>query len=363
MKLKAAVCMALVSFIGFSAEEAKVKDLKVGTMVDLYYLYALDRGQEGSAIENRVYDRKTNDFTMNLFELNVSGSFQKVDFYADLDFGDFADQNNSEANDGDNHNIGQAYLSYKLSDELTLTAGKMYTHVGYEVAKSIENYNYSRSFAFTLAGPFWHEGVALNYENKNGLSGGLFIYDGWDNSNENNSEKTIGTQVGYSNEKFHFLFNYINGSEGADEGLKTTVYEFNTQYQLNDSVAVAFNGVVGTREEELAPLSGSSNVDKKWSSAVGYVHWKASDKWSFTPRLEVYKDESEDAGSGQYLFGADKAPTLNSLTFTATHNLSDESEVRFEYRQDDSNEKVWIDDKGDSTDSLQTISLSWLLSV
>ena len=341
-------------------------ELKIGAMLDFYYLYSPGRSQEGTNLSSRNYDRKNNDFTLNLFEINAEASLGDISFYADLDFGDFADQNQSHSGDGINHNIGQAYLTYTFSDQLSLSAGKMYTHVGYEVAKAMENWNYSRSFAFSLAGPFWHEGIALKYSHQSGFSSGLFIYDNWDSSTENNSEKTYGAQLGYVNDKFHFLFNLINGPEGSAVSRDRTVYEFNTQYALTDSVSVALNGVVGKDEKALTPATGSTNVDKEWNAWVLYVNWQATSKWSFTPRFEIFSDKTSGAASNQFIFsdmGATKANDVQSYTLTATYQTNDYSQFRFEFRNDKADEKIWTDGDGKAEDSLNTLSLSWLVKI
>lgn len=349
-----------------SEANALKPEIKFGAMLDFYYLYSPGRSQEGTNISSRNYDRKNNDFTLNLFEINAEAKVGDISFNADLDFGDFADQNQSHSGDGINHNIGQAYLTYAISDQLSLSAGKMYTHVGYEVAKAMDNWNYSRSFAFSLAGPFWHEGITLKYSHGGGFSAGLFIYDNWDSSDENNKEKTYGTQLGYSNDKFHFLFNVIKGPEGTAVGKHKAVYEFNTQYALTDTFSIALNGVQGSDEEALTPASGSTNVDKEWSSWVLYFNWQATQKWSFTPRFEIFSDNSSGAATDQYIFsgmGATKANDVKSYTLTSTYQANEYSQFRFEYRADKADEKIWTDEDGKTQEDLSTISLSWLVKI
>lgn len=342
-------------------------NFKFGAMLDLYYLYSPGRGQEGSVIPNRVYDRKNNDLTMNLFEINMQARKGNVSVYADLDFGDFADQNAAVAGDPVNHNIGQAYLTYSFSEDFSLSAGKMYTHVGYEVAKTKENWNTSRSFAFTLGGPFWHEGLALRFAPEKGVNTGFFVYDNWDSSDENNSEKTYGAQVGYNAEDFSFMFNAIRGPEGSLVGDFRSVYEFNAQYSLTETVTLAVDALKGIDQEALTPASGSSMVDKEWSSWVGYVHWQADPNWSFTARYELFRDEtSNDAAADQYIFSGAQdsgAETVNSLTFTSSYAVDESSEFRFEYRNDQADKDFWMDEDGKLQDKLTTFSLSWLVSL
>lgn len=346
-------------------EDKTAPKINLSAILDLYYLYSPARGQEGTVLDNRVYDQNTNDFTMNLFELNLSGKVGKVSFSADLDFGEFAEQNSAHNGDPENHNIGEAYLSYDITDATSLSFGKMYTHVGYEVAKAIDNWNYSRSWAFTLAGPFWHEGVSVSHSFENGLSLGGYVYDSWDATTENNANKTLGAQLGYSDDKLSFYLNYIGGNEndtGSGAGIKSVV-EFNTQYQVYDSLAIAFNALTGTNEEASAPESGSENVDTKWSAYVLYAHYKVSDSWAITPRLEIFNDDTTDAATSGYIFsgmGATKENTINSSTLTFTNYLDENSEIRLEYRQDKADEKLWTDEDAEKADSLTTIGVAWL---
>jgi hypothetical protein len=356
-------------FIPEKAVPAKVQDeltVQYGALFDFYYLYSPGRSQEGTPLSNRNYDRKHNDFTLNLFQLSIDASFQKLSVYSELDFGDFADQNQAHSSDGINHHLGQAYLSYSFTDEFSVSVGKMYTHVGYEVAKTIDNWNTSRSFSFTLGGPFWHEGIAFKYAFKNGFNTGFFIYDNWDSSNENNREKTYGLQLGYSHDSFHLLLNAVRGPESVKVGNRKSVYEFNAQYSFNKDLNFAVNAVLGQDERTLTALSGLDNVDKKWSSWVVYLDWKFLPRWSISPRFEIFSDKTKDAAADQYIFssmGATSANKLKSFTLTSSYILNKYSELRFELRRDNSDEKLWQTSKGEKKDYQDTISFSWLARI
>lgn len=345
-------------------EDIALKPLvKFGVQADAYYLYAPERGNEGVPLASRNYDRRSNDFTLNLFEIYVEGQYGNLNFYADLDFGDFADQNQPQSTDAINHNIGQAYLSYKLSDSLLLSAGKMYTHVGYELAKAIDNWNYSRSFAFSKGGPFWHEGVSLSYAGESGVVAGLYVYDNWDSSSENNKEKTYGAKLGFDTDRFNVYFNVISGAEGGELNRRRSVYELNSQYTISDSVTVAVNGLIGVDEKSLTPATGSENVDKQWNAQVFYLNWAATDELSFTPRFEIFNDTTSGAATDQFIFsdmGATKANQIKSYTLTTGYKLNDFSQLRLEYRFDEADEKIWAHEDGLKRNQTTT-SLSWLL--
>lgn len=57
-------------------------------------------------------------------------------------------------------NLTQATITYAATDKLSVTAGKFYTHMGLEVTKAKDNWQYSRSYTFNYGIPFWHEGIS-----------------------------------------------------------------------------------------------------------------------------------------------------------------------------------------------------------
>jgi len=99
---------------------------------------------------------------------------------------------------------------------------------------------------------------------------------------------------------------------------------------------------------------------------VLYANWKASKKWSFTPRVELFSDEIEGAANnaGNFIFtGATKANDVKTYTLTSTYHQSENTDFRFELRNDQADENLWIKDDGSKEDSLTALSLSWLVRI
>ena len=71
--------------------------------------------------------------------------------------------------------LQQAYLTAVLpvGAGLTVDVGKFVTHMGNEVIESKDNWNYSRSFLFAYAIPYYHTGIRLTYPLASTLSGTL----------------------------------------------------------------------------------------------------------------------------------------------------------------------------------------------
>jgi|GEM_PF-3170695 len=335
-----------------------------GVMVDAYYLYNFNNPVAGTNTSARNYDQTHNDITLNLIELNLQGARGPLGYVVDLDFGAFAEQNTSSTSDPISHNIGQAYLTYR-SNGYTLSAGKMYTNVGYEVAKAQDNWNYSRSFAFSVGGPFWHDGISLTKDYDSGFSWGVFVYDDWDARVETNSAKTYSGQLKYSNDSFSLVYNYITGHQNAgltdadDNDLSTkskSLHEVNAQWDVNDSVSLALNGLMGI-DENAAGVPG--NVENaEWSALVAYAHF-SMERFRFTPRFEVFsfKNALPQSDSGLDLTGSDL--TFSAVTLTGAFMIDENSEFRLEARRDQASQDFYTS-AGSDARSQSTMSLSWL---
>ena len=340
------------SVFASSIEKANV-ELDWGVMADAYYLENTNKRPADTAISNRNYDQYSDDFSLNLFELYLNAKVGNVGFNVDLDFGDFAEQNSGHDSDPQTHNIGQAYLTYEING-YTFSLGKMYTNVGYEVAKAQDNWNYSRSFAFSLGGPFWHEGFSVAASYDNGFGWGLYVYDAWDARRDSNEDKAYSAQLNYADGGFNIVYNFISGQEGtgSSDELKT-VHEVNTQYDFSDNFSVALNVLSGEFENQ------SGTDSQKWNAVAAYLHYE-SGLWSFTPRFEIYTNELDGqfAEDGTTVIDGGELE-FTGMTLTASYELEQDTELRFEVRQDSTSEDYYLDD-GELTDSQSTISASWL---
>lgn len=344
----------------------RISNFKAGAMFDFYYGISNNKGGNESNTGNpdddantlRFYDNRHNDFALNLAELTLSAAIKKTSFLVDLDFGEFSEQNTT---DSVSKHIGQAHVTYDIDGKHSINVGKMYTHVGYELAKPIDNWNYSRSYTFGYGGPFWHEGVALKAAYENGIRWGLYIYDGWDTRRDTNSGKTYGAQLGWANEKLAVIYNFITGAERADNQSDfRTVHELNAQYNFTSNFSLALDTLMGVDENAAA-----AGVDQKWRSVALYANWKFSDKWRFALREEWFNEFTK---SGTYKLGYTNGPASSpfnviSHTLTIAYSLAERNEIRLEQRLDDANENIFRD-KDHQTNSTQNTSvISWMLAI
>ena len=147
----------------------------------------------------------------------------------DLDFGNFAELNTQSvalagsggptfgaANEVTKH-IGQAIFTYTpvKAPGWVFEVGKMPTHIGLELMKSKDNWNYTRSTLFSFGGPFWHTGVHVGYALiPNQLNLGTYLYNGWGTVTDSNFVPTYGLQLKWTpNDRLTAIYNAISGPE------------------------------------------------------------------------------------------------------------------------------------------------------
>lgn len=334
----------------------KEDPVRFGAMIDLYYQWDFNRPRAGVSIPYKNYTNKHNDFTVNLFEVNIYKKFKNLELYADIDFGEQPEQNRPHNDDPVTHHLGQALLRYNVEDvkNLVISGGKFYSHFGYEVPKNIENRTYSRPFYFTLVCPFWHEGIALTQQGIGGHYGyGLYLYDRTDYRVENNSGKTYGGQLSYTSEKFVSAYNLITGAETADEGEKKTMHELILTYHLNSRLDLVLDLV-----------TGKNSPTVQYKGLVGYADFKTSERNSLNLRYEAFHD---DSSQGSLFVTTDNLnvapPKVDGYTLTNRYKLRNGAEVRAEYRMDRATSELFPSHGGSFRKSQNTITLGVLYAI
>ena len=151
--------------------------------VDTAYNFSFNRPDTGSATSGRnvtsnngrVLDRVANNFTIHAVNLALEkplSTESPIGFRTDLLFGDDAEQIHStglgDVVAGDNplpFDLQQAYVTARapIGAGLDFKVGKFVTLLGSEVIRSLDNWNYSRSFLFGFAIPFTHTGALASY--------------------------------------------------------------------------------------------------------------------------------------------------------------------------------------------------------
>lgn len=337
------------------AEKVFAEGVEVSGLVDVYYSYNFNNPDSP---ENgfRVFDVKDNQLAVNLAEVvfeKSAGSPGDVGFRVDLDYGSTADIVGTATPDEEVYkDIQQAYISYlaPVGDGLTIDIGKFVTHMGLEVIESIDNWNYTRSYLYGYAIPFYHAGIRANYPVHDNLYLAGYIYNGWNNVVEaGNNMKTFGLQVGVTPvEALSLILNWI-GPESSDEAgsefSKRHVYDVILSYDLDERTSFMLNYDYGSQD-------GAAGENETWTGFAVYARHQHG-KYAGVIRYEWYDDEDGATGI---------MSKVQEVTLTAERSLNESLNVRAEFRHDSADDDIFEDEGGAVTDSQDTIVLGLVYS-
>src|SRR5256884_841332 len=252
--------------------------------VDGYYGYNFNTPGTRKAGLERTFDVNHNSFSLNLAEISLEKkptSDSRGGFRFDLDYGPTQDIVNA-TEPSEPHvfrNIGQAYLSYQadVGKGLQIDFGKFVTPLGFEVIKTKDDWNYSRSLLFSLAIPFYHMGVRATYNVNDKIALAGFVVNGWNNTVATIDKKTIIGQVTVKpTAKFSATETYIGGPQVPNTTEWRHVWGTVATYSLTPKLSLAGNYYYGRGKEN------GGNRQREGGGAKG--KFQANDWFALTPR-------------------------------------------------------------------------------
>ncbi len=326
---------------------------------DTYYFANLNqpstRNNLGSSGISRGFDRYVGQFQLGMFLNRMSYAYKNTEVVGEIGFGPNVEYG-SYGNDfryrwgtvvaNSTYSaimIKQAYINYKATDKLTLTAGQFGTHIGYELIDAPLNFHYSINNTFNAGIPFYHLGLKGTYAFSDKVSLMAGIVNGTDNINDNNRAKSFIGQLFVSPAKgLSIYFNTIQGNEGnaRSNGQDTTSYfgvlDLVITYQLSERISLATWLMQGTLKGEFQGGNYTSEA-KHWGGANLYVAYKFSDIFSLGTRLEYFDNTS----GARALLTNGEGTDVHTYTFTGNVTLADgKLLLKPEFRYDNFQKKL-----------------------
>lgn len=301
----------------------------------------------------RMFDPYHDQFNLSLVEAQLTYVHGKTSALIAFDFGTSADV--LSPRDQATRHISQAVVGYQINPDLKLSAGKMMTHMGWEVFRASDNWNYSRSALFSFAIPLWHTGLALNYARENWSAAG-FLYNENAGVYEQNRGKTVGAQLKSKLlDKSEVTYNFMSGSENDAVGATRvrTLHEFILTHDFNESLSFAVDFVFGQLVH--AKLTGRT---AEWNAFSAALKYKVGDFY-FSPRYENFTDRSGASVEGVSASRPSLPQRLQSGTLTAAWSAGDGLSLRLEFRHDRSSAPSFL--AGDGTSETQNTLTTALL--
>jgi hypothetical protein len=325
-KLKVtAVCAVVMMMLSQSAQSQSVT---YTGFVDAFYSYNIAT-PNSKTNKLRNFDTPENLFTLSLAELVIQKTASPIGFRIDLDYGATNDVV-QPASTSSLSLLQQAYVTAVLpvGDGLTVDVGKFVTHMGYEVIESKDNANYSRSFLFAYAIPYYHTGIRLCYPVMSNLTASLHIVNGWNSTLHINNSKSIGATLNYApTSSTGIIFNGMFGHENltpVEDGARN-VYDFVVNQTLSDKISLGLNADYGE--------AGTTGGLAMWKGAAVYGKYTVDTLSAIAVRAEVYDDPIG--------YSTGTAGTLKEVTLTLEHKLFNQMIVRGELRDDMSTSPVF----------------------
>ncbi len=324
---------ALSITTSFAQEEAS--GLTISGSVDAYYKYDFsDYTPEGGSTSNipTSFASDQNSVSIGMVNLILEQTLGKASFVGDIAFGP---RGGSQSLPESDIHIQNLYVSYALTDKLTLTAGYMGTFVGYEIISPTGNFNYSTSYLFTN-GPFQNAGIKAEYAFTDRFSLMVGMFNDWNVYTDFNGVSDFGAQLYVAPvDGWDVYVNFITGSPSGTE------IDLTTGYQITDDFYLGLNAADYSADEG----------DGGFTGGALYAQYAFSDAFALGGRFESFKDKD---GS---VLGTAEESTVNAFTLSAnlvSGPLTFIPEVRF----DNGNEEIFFDNDMMSTKAASQLTFA-----
>ena len=297
---------------------------------DGYYGYNFNRPAGGfNAL--RAYDVSANSFAINqaglIFErLPDPAAGRRFGARLDLQFGQATQTLQGSASNERRpdtfRNIFQAYGTYvaPVGKGLTIDFGKFASSFGMEGNYTRDQMNYSRSFWFSFL-PFYHMGIRATYPVTGKLSASYWLVNGVNQTEDFNAFKSHAVVLTYTpSAKFTANLNYYNGQEQrTTAGRSHFLDAYFTWNATNRWTFAAEATYTVTR------VRGNAAPQPVYGGA-GYGRYKIHPRFSLAGRYTYLGDPGA-------AFTA-MPQTFQDTTATATFEVADGFQMRWEYRRD-----------------------------
>ena len=241
-----------------------------------------------------------------------------------------------------NFDVTQAFVQY-ASGPWTIQGGKLLTLAGAEVIAPTLNTNVSRSLLFN-AEPFTHTGLRATYAASDKVSFIFGVNNGWNQTSDNNSQKTGEIGIALTPSKaFVLTAQGYFGSEPIGGGVsgQRSLIDLVATWNATDAASFMLNYDWGKQDGVLA-----GGGDAKWYGVAGYFNYALTSEWRVSLRAEYFNDQ--DA------FTTGAVQKVKEVTATFGYAPSKSFELRFEGRYDKSDQNFFIKNSSGTPDDKQS---------
>lgn len=325
--------------------------------------YGFDFGQPASGSRPYLYNAsRQNEFSVNVGMVDAKYTAQRVRARFALGTGTYFAANYAAEPSWAQY-VYEGSVGSKLfeNSEVWLDLGVLPSPYGYEGAISKDQLNLTRSFSAENS-PYYLGGAKLT-GTFGKLTAAIFVINGWQNIQETNTNKSLGTQLQYkASDKWLFNWSTYYGDlpSQTDNSRKQFFSDLYVSYTPNSSFQAIALFDFGIQEQ----TPGADLSDATWHTANITARYWLTDKLGIGGRAEYYTDTKSaiiapvtatDFGiSGFSTYGG----SLN-LDWRPASNIL----LRLEGRSLSSSKDVYIDADGAASSSNFAVTCGMALTI
>lgn len=352
MKRLSVILLALfvLSLQGIYAQEEE-EGLQISGSVDTYYKYDF----AGTGNIPTSFADEQNSISIGMLDLLFEKNAGKASFVGEIAFGPRnagsagpASGTEVEVEGSESFfvsdfapRIQNLYVSYALTEKLTVTGGYMGTFVGYEIISPTGNFNYSTSYLFTN-GPFQNAGVKLDYAINDKLGVMVGVFNPWNTytADPEVGPTSLGAQLYVSPvDGWDAYLNFVTGGESGTEVDLTTTFEVSEDF------------LIGLNAASYSATTLGADSAASFTGAALYLNYGLGDYAALGLRAERFVS-SNDFGALNGLDGGVTALTLSGNLIAG--DLTFIPEIRYDF----ADTEAFLDSNGAATSSATQIVLA-----
>ena len=279
----------LISVEAFSQTDSLQKYLKVTLYVETYFQKQWPNGIDNSRSDYVYSFNRLNEVNLNLGFVKAQFDNNKTRANFGLMAGTYA-QANLANEPAALRNIWEANVGFKLlkNRNTWLDMGVLPSHIGFESAISIENWNLTRSILAENS-PYYLSGAKLTYNPSSKWELAALVCNGWQHIQRlpGNSLLSMGTQIKFTpNKKTTLNWSTFMGTDDPDSTRRMRYFNnFYGQFQLSKKFGFIAGFDIGIQQK----IKNSAQYDA-WFSPVIIARYAFNKKWTTAIRGEYYQD-------------------------------------------------------------------------
>lgn len=264
-------------------------EVTISGFVDAFYAFDANQPSTNYRFPYLVNHNRHNELNINLGLVKVAMKHAKYRSAIAFQAGTYVYDNYS-AESGAIKNLNECNVGISLTrkNNLWLDAGILNSHIGFESAISIDNWNLTRSLLAELS-PYYMAGAKLTFNPNKKLELAALVCNGWQRIQRvtDNSLPSFGTQLKYiPSEKVTLNWSTFAGTDDSDFKRRMRYFSnFYGQFLLSARAGIIVGFDMGIQQKTRA-----SEQYNYWYSPVIIARYKIMDKLAAAARYEYYED-------------------------------------------------------------------------